>query len=109
MDRSALPHSWLHRAGLALCAAAVAAACLFVLLRGRPKAVPAQPAAARMSPIVDGVRFERMTGTGIDFRWPQQPRPMRILDTIGRGCAFLDYDRDGLLDLLLIGGPRAAL
>ena len=35
-------------------------------------------------------------------------RPLNILQTIGNGCAFLDYDRDGNLDILLIG-PKLAL
>jgi hypothetical protein len=46
---------------------------------------------------------------GLRYAW-QIPgkRPHNILQTIGNGCAFLDYDNDGNLDVLLIG-PRLAL
>src|SRR5262249_35915782 len=36
-------------------------------------------------------------------------RPLTILETTGSGCAFLDYDNDGWLDLFLAGQPRCAL
>jgi len=46
---------------------------------------------------------------GIDYRWTiDGPRPLDILQTIGNGCAFLDYDNDGNLDILLVG-PKLAL
>jgi enediyne biosynthesis protein E4 len=35
-------------------------------------------------------------------------RPLNILQTIGNGCAFFDYDNDGNLDILLVG-PKPAL
>jgi hypothetical protein len=46
---------------------------------------------------------------GIDYQWTlpgKQPR--NILQMIGNGCAFLDYDNDGNLDILLVG-PHLAL
>ena len=30
-------------------------------------------------------------------------RPLNILQTIGNGCAFLDYDNSGNLSVLLVG------
>src|SRR5882724_3082063 len=30
-----------------------------------------------------------------------------ILETIGCGCAFFDYDHDGWLDIFMLGGTRA--
>jgi len=46
---------------------------------------------------------------GLDYRW-QIPgkRPLNILQTIGNGCAFLDYNADGNLDVLLVG-PKLSL
>ncbi|HEV2471909.1 MAG TPA: VCBS repeat-containing protein, partial [Chthonomonadales bacterium] len=46
---------------------------------------------------------------GLAFQWScPGPRPLTILQSIGRGCAFLDYNNDGNLDILLVG-PRPAL
>ena len=46
---------------------------------------------------------------GLHYRWAiAGPRPLDILQTIGNGCAFLDYDNDGNLDVLLVG-PKLAL
>lgn len=45
---------------------------------------------------------------GVNYRWTvTDKRPLTILGTIGNGCAFLDYDNDGNLDILLIGTPLA--
>jgi hypothetical protein len=39
--------------------------------------------------------------SGIRYEWRiPGSRPLNILQTIGNGCAFLDYDRDGNLDVL---------
>jgi hypothetical protein len=46
---------------------------------------------------------------GLRYEWKiSSNRPLNILQTIGNGCAFLDYDQDGNLDILLVG-PRPAL
>ena len=46
---------------------------------------------------------------GLHYRWTiPGPRPLDILQTIGNGCAFLDYNNDGNLDVLLVG-PKLAL
>jgi hypothetical protein len=46
---------------------------------------------------------------GIHYQWQiAGKRPLNILQTIGNGCAFLDYNNDGNLDVLLVG-PRLAL
>jgi hypothetical protein len=46
---------------------------------------------------------------GLNYRWQiAGKRPLNILQTIGNGCAFLDYDGDGNLDILLVG-PKVAL
>ena len=47
---------------------------------------------------------------GIDYVQSHNARlPLTILETAGSGCAFLDFDQDGQLDVLLIGQPRCAL
>ncbi len=46
--------------------------------------------------------------SGIDYKWTiPGSRPLNILQTIGNGCAFLDYDNDGNLDILLVGTQLA--
>lgn len=47
---------------------------------------------------------------GLNFRWGHNGRsPLTITETLGHGTAFLDYDQDGLLDILLVGNRRLAL
>ena len=46
---------------------------------------------------------------GLHYQWRiGGPRPIDILQGIGNGCAFLDYDNSGNLSVLLVG-PRLAL
>jgi hypothetical protein len=47
---------------------------------------------------------------GLRYRWRVAgPRPLNILQGIGNGCAFLDYNRDGCLDILLVASPHPLL
>jgi enediyne biosynthesis protein E4 len=71
-------------------------------LVGCPKTEKPLPSAA---PLFRNVLKE----SGIRYRWEiTGKRPLNILQTIGNGCAFLDYDSDGNLDILLVG-PKIAL
>lgn len=46
---------------------------------------------------------------GLNYHWSiAGSHPYNILQTIGNGCAFLDYNNDGNLDILLVG-PKLAL
>lgn len=73
-----------------------------------PTAASAPSEAA--APNANGIRFVDVAQeAGLDYRWEVPGnRPLNILQTIGNGCAFLDYDADGNLDILLVG-PRVAL
>jgi len=53
-----------------------------------------------------GFRFTDVTGTaGIQFQHNSGAFGGKFLpETLGSGCAFLDYDRDGWQDILLING-----
>lgn len=43
--------------------------------------------------------------TGIEFKHQRGASPKKhLIETMGSGCALLDYDSDGLLDVLLING-----
>ncbi len=50
--------------------------------------------------------FRNVTAdSGIEFRLENFPTPERyLIETIMGGCAFLDYDGDGLLDIFLVNG-----
>ncbi len=50
------------------------------------------------------------SGSGLEFRWGHGGRsPLHIIETLGHGCAFLDYDGDGWLDAFVAGNDRCAL
>jgi hypothetical protein len=56
------------------------------------------------------IRFEDAAQrAGIKHTWKVKPRPMRVLEAFGAGCAFLDYDNDGWQDILLVDQPHAVL
>jgi hypothetical protein len=72
-----------------------------------PKPDPSSPPASRA---VEGIRFESIAErAGIHFCYPQEPRPLRALEAFGCGCAILDYDNDGWMDVLLVTKPHAIL
>src|SRR3984957_6868104 len=59
------------------------------------------------SPILDpGIRFVDATASaGIRFHHNSGAYGGKLLpETLGAGCAFLDYDRDGWQDILLVNG-----
>jgi enediyne biosynthesis protein E4 len=85
-----------------LLAAALLAGC-------RPAAGPPLSAASAAPPPDPPPAFvDAASASGLRYRWRiHGPQPYDILRTIGNGCAFLDYDRDGALDILLVGTPPA--
>jgi hypothetical protein len=57
-----------------------------------------------------GVEFTEVARErGLRHVWPRQPRPMRLPETFGCGCAAFDYDNDGLQDVLLVADPQVVL
>src|ERR1700716_2680151 len=58
------------------------------------------------SPPAPGFRLVDMTASsGIKFRHNSGAYGGKLLpETLGAGCAFLDYDRDGWQDILLVNG-----
>lgn len=86
---------------------AVPLALALLLLAGCEKAKKAPPPA--LSPTAP-VRFREVAeSAGVHYAWTAPAkRPLTILQTIGYGCAFLDFDNDSNLDILLVG-PKPAL
>jgi hypothetical protein len=80
-----------------------------VLLSGcAPRSNPADGRVVPARATADPVRFTDVTeAAGIRFRHTSG-RSGRLLlpETLGAGCAFLDYDRDGKLDLFLVNSSR---
>lgn len=79
---------------------------LFVPLLGCPHSVPTSlPENVQAKPAF----FREVSqSSGLNYKWTiPGSRPLHILQTIGNGCAFLDYDRDGNLDILLVGQKTA--
>jgi len=67
---------------------------------------PAAPSRNSATPVFRDIARE----AGLNFQWGHGGKtPLTILETLGHGCAFLDYDQDGLLDIFLVGTPRCAL
>ena len=57
-----------------------------------------------------GIFRDVAADAGITFRWGHDGKsPLNIVETIGHGAAFLDYDQDGRLDIFLVGNKRCAL
>ena len=75
-------------------------------------ATPALPVVSAQTrpPEASSIHFEDVADqAGLRYRWTiPGKRPLNILQTIGNGCAFLDYNNDGNLDILLVG-PKLAL
>ncbi len=77
---------------------------------GQPSTKPT-PAVTTMQPVdAGGIRFEEIAArAGLTYRYPMQPKPMRNLESFGCGCAALDYDDDGWMDILLVATPHPIL
>jgi enediyne biosynthesis protein E4 len=87
-------------AGLASCTRSPLLRALSAGLSGHAQPAQAGPAAA------PGFRFVDVTAqAGIHFQHNSGAYGGKLLpETLGSGCAFLDYDRDGWQDILLING-----
>lgn len=83
---------------------------LLAALLGGCRSVKTSPPIISTSADPVGVRFVDVAqSAGLDYRWViPGSRPLTILQSMGWGCAFLDYDNDDNLDILLVG-PKLAL
>jgi hypothetical protein len=92
----------------------VTAACLLACICGcrTTSRVTEQNSASNPAPDakIQGIAFEEIAiASGLNFSWPRGPRPLRVDEAFGAGCAFLDWNNDGWQDILLLGKPVAAL
>lgn len=57
-----------------------------------------------------GVDFQDVASArGLTYVFPEQPRPMRTLESFGCGCASFDFNNDGWQDILLVTDPCPTL
>jgi hypothetical protein len=65
---------------------------------------------ARLASSEESFFRDRRTESEIDFRLEHSPTDqMFLIETMAGGCAFLDYDGDGLLDIFLVNGAAIRL
>ncbi|HZT44498.1 MAG TPA: VCBS repeat-containing protein, partial [Chthonomonadaceae bacterium] len=78
---------------------------------GRQPASPLRLAAVATAPAPPApppLFVDAAKQAGLHYQWTiPGKRPLNILQTIGNGCAFLDYNNDGNLDILLVGSKLA--
>jgi hypothetical protein len=73
----------------------------------RPSAGPAPPPPPPVAPVA---YREVAQAAGLQYEWgPRNRTPLSNLDTFGAGCGFVDFNRDGLLDVLTVGEPGIRL
>ncbi len=81
-----------------------------LLLAGGQQGCKPPPKTVQAAPAGPFLFSDQAQQAGLSFDWSHHGRsPLTILDTAGYGCAFLDYDADGLLDILLVGQPHCKL
>jgi hypothetical protein len=91
---------WTRRRLLKTLPAALAPA----LISGRLRAaLPAVKPAAPFSRFVDVAREAGLTETMV---YGDPGHFTYIVESMGSGCAFLDYDNDGWMDIFILGGRR---
>ena len=91
--------------------ARLALICLLASIEGcHPAAPPGSAAPTPPATAAPSIQFTEVAeAAGVHYAWQAPGKaPHNILDTIGNGCAFLDFDGDGALDVLLVG-PKPAL
>lgn len=71
----------------------------------------ARPGALRLAPSPNRVRFlDVAASANIHFRHDNAASPEKyLIETMGAGCGWIDYDQNGLLDLYLVNSAATRL
>jgi hypothetical protein len=76
----------------------------------KPKEIAAVPTSAASAQPAGPAIFEDVhENSGLDFMITKPRQPLNILETIGHGVGLIDYDNDGLLDVVLVGPDQVRL
>jgi hypothetical protein len=95
------PGNWTRRRILYTIPAALASSLVSPQIRSL--AAPEKPPAAPFSRFVDVAESAGLTKTMV---YGGTDHNTYIVELIGGGCAFFDYDNDGWMDIFIIGGRR---
>ena len=100
--------SWTRRRLLQSIPAAVAPALLTGQARRAIAAVSANPTLPekQMTPFSKFVDVSRSAGLIQPMYYGRPDRVDYIVESVGGGCAFFDYDNDGWMDIFILGGRR---
>lgn len=99
----------VHHPGVT-CVLAILFGLLLAGCSGKSPPSPTPPSTPSTAPAAPGIFRDVAQEAGLTFRWGHGGKsPLTIIETLGHGCAFLDYDQDGLLDIFLAGNPRCTL
>ncbi len=83
------------------------------LLRALGAALVARPQARNiaLAPATNPIRFvDVAAAAGITFRHDNAASPEKyLIETMGSGCGWIDYNQDGLMDLYLVNGAATRL
>src|SRR4051794_17915533 len=85
---------------------AAAAQCFGQGMSTRKAPMQARPKASGLPFDAHFTDVARQAGLTSATVYGASERNQYILETIGCGCAFIDYDNDGWLDIFLLGGTR---
>src|SRR5262249_13522027 len=69
-----------------------------------PKTLGAQAGPAKAAPFSQFVDIAQSAGLTQSFYYGDPNHLTYIIETSGTGCAFLDYDNDGWMDIFILSG-----
>ena len=72
----------------------------------RRKALALLPAAAELPPFSHFVDVAESAGLTKVMPYGEGTRATYLTEIMGGGCAFIDYDNDGWMDVFILGGRR---
>jgi enediyne biosynthesis protein E4 len=108
MTKSHHPLPWTRRKLLHTAPALCASAMLSQLLEGQTKPAqpetPPVPAKTQPKPFTTFTDVAKQAGLTATMYYGVREAVTYIIEEMGGGCAFFDYDNDGWMDIFIVGG-----